>query len=137
MSLLLAIAGAEIVHAAQPHSRKRRRLKWREFENLPEDQPQDEPQPETAKLVDTNTLQDATDVALVAESRRLAALLAAAKTEEANAKARAERAQLAQEIAAARVAMAQAIEAAMLAERLAQEIEEIDVAYITATLLND
>lgn len=138
MSLLLALVGAEVAPEVVPHARqpkaRRRRLRWREFENLTR---LDEPEQEEAEQAGPNELANAFELQLQQESARLAGLLAAAKIEQANAKQRAAAAEIAQQIEAARVAANEAIAAAMLAERLAQEIEEIDVAYITATLLND
>jgi hypothetical protein len=137
MSLLLALTAApvavEVVHAKQPKAR-RRRLRWREFENLPQDALPDE-QEEADQ--GPNLLADTAEQALALESQRLTSLLAAAKIEQENARQRAQAAEIAQEIEAVRIAMADMVAAAREAERIAQEIEEIDVAYITATLLND
>jgi hypothetical protein len=134
MSLLLALTAApvavEVVHAKQPKAR--RRLRWREFENLPRDE-----QEEAKQDAGPNLLADTAEQALALESQRLTSLLAAAKIEQENARQRAQAAEIAQEIEAVRIAMADMVAAAMEAERIAQEIEEIDVAYITATLLND
>ncbi len=126
-----AVTVGTVTHAAQP---KRRRLKWREFENLPR---LDEPQEEAKQYAGPNLLADTAEQALALESRRLTSLLAAAKIEQENARQRAQAAEIAQEIEAVRIAMADMVAAAKEAERIAQEIEEIDVAYIVATLLND
>jgi hypothetical protein len=134
MSLLLALTAApvavEVVHAKQPKAR--RRLRWREFENLPPDE-----QEEAKQDAGPNLLADTAEQALALESQRLTSLLAAAKIEQENARQRAQAAEIAQEIEAVRIAMADMVAAAKEAERIAQEIEEIDVAYIVATLLND
>jgi hypothetical protein len=74
---------------------------------------------------------------LALESKRIAGLLAAAKIEQENARQRAKAAEFAQQVEAARIAVAEMLAAAQEAERLAQEMEEIDVAYIVATVLND
>jgi len=141
MSLLLALTGAvdapEVVHAKQPRAR-RRRLNWREFENLPQpEEAQTEAVERPAEYAGPSVLADTTDQALAFESQRLVGLLAAAKIEQENAKQRAAAAEHAKHVEAARVAVAEMLAAAQEAERLAQEIEEIDVAYIVATLLND
>jgi hypothetical protein len=137
MSLLLALtaeaAPVEVVHARQPNAR-RRRLRWREFENLPPDEVDTE---RPAEYAGPSVLADTTEQALAFESQRLVGLLAAAKIEQENAKQRAQAAEYAKQVEAARVAVAEMLAAAQEAERLVQEIEEIDVAYIVATLLND
>jgi hypothetical protein len=141
MSLLLALTGAvdapEVVHAKQPRAR-RRRLRWREFENLPQpEEAQSETVERPAEYAGPSVLADTTEQALAFESQRLVGLLAAAKIEQENAKQRAQAAEYAKQVEAARVAVAEMLAAAQEAERLVQEIEEIDVAYIVATLLND
>lgn len=138
MSLLLALTAATetVPHAAQPKAR-RSRLKWREYENLPPDALEALTEAVNEEQAGPNSLADSTELQIAQESQRLAALLSAAKIEQENARQRAKAAEIAQEISAVRVAMAEMVEAARLAERLAQEIEELDVAYITATLLND
>lgn len=137
MSLLLALtaeaAPVEVVHARQPRAR-RRRLRWREFENLPPDEIEAE---RPAEYAGPSLLADATEQALALESKRIAGLLAAAKIEQENARQRAKAAEFAQQVEAARIAVAEMLAAAQEAERLAQEMEEIDVAYIVATVLND
>ena len=139
MSLLLALAGAEpapveVVHAKQP--RERRKLKWRQYERL------DEPEQQEAREAGPNLLAEAaaTDVAfraLVDASNRLAAKLSAARIEQENARRRADAAKIAKEIVLARRAMSEMVLAARLSESIAQEIEELDVAYITAMTIHD
>lgn len=128
----LTVALDDVVHAKQPKAR-RKRLKWREYENLP--QPEEIERP--AEYEGPSVLADTTEQALAFESQRLVGLLAAAKIEQENARQRASAAEYAKHVEAARVAVAEMLAAAQEAERLVQEIEEIDVAYIVATLLND
>lgn len=139
MSLLLALTGAvdapEVVHAKQPKAR-RKRLKWREYENLPQPEKAEEIE-RPAEYAGPSVLADTTEQALAFESKRLVGLLAAAKIEQENARQRASAAEYAKHVEAARVAVAEMLAAAQEADRLVQEIEEIDVAYIVATLLND
>jgi hypothetical protein len=130
----LTAALDDVVHAKQPKAR-RRRLKWREYENLPEEAQVDESN--RSEYTGPSVLADTTEQALAFESQRLVGLLAAAKIEQENAKQRAAAAEHARHVKAARAAVAEMIAAAQEADRLAQEIEEIDVAYIVATLLND
>ena len=132
MSLLLALTAAEPPVVEQPHGGVTRRVRsGRVYEKF------DPVEPEEIAPLEPVAPSGPNELLFAGIQARQAALLARVETlqqESAEAQAKAAVAKAAQDVAKAKAARQRAADAAAEMARIAQEIEEMDVAYIVALM---